>query len=218
MRRLAALGLTELYLPTLSYKKPSAPHIPILAPAAEVLKARKRIIVVINDDAYQDLGILAYRELQREGGVNGGSVINFVKGLIGRARGDADYELEGKLAVDGAGVENAEHVPGIVILNNGQLLYSHKYNRALSSRSWDALPRKSIAHDAVKIHEVENRVEGHRTPKEHIKTVFEKVIKNPDFVSPDAEVYVVAIENGVDNLITVLNEDCRSSRRDLSFN
>lgn len=77
---MSSLGLKELYLPTLSNDKPEGPHIPILAPVASVLKTRKRVIIIINDDTFQDLGILAYRELQREGGVNGGSVINFTKG------------------------------------------------------------------------------------------------------------------------------------------
>lgn len=96
----------------------------------------------------------------------------------------------------------------MIVLNPGQLLYSHKLNQTLSNRSWLALTRKSITHDVVKIHEVENRVEGHRTAAEHIKTVFDTVIKNPDFVSPEAEVYVIAIENGVASLIEVLNKDC----------
>ncbi|KAJ4357355.1 uncharacterized protein N0V89_001930 [Didymosphaeria variabile] len=207
MSRLAALGLKELYLPTRSNSKPIGPHVPILAPPAEVLKTRKRVIVIINDDTYQDLGILAYRELQREGGLNGGSVVSFVKGLVNRTQADASPDHHEKLARDGARIEKDEHIPGLIVLNTGQLLYSHKFNKALSMRSWTALPRKSITHDPVKIHEVENRVEGHRTPSEHIKTVFNTVIKNRNFVSPEAEVYVVAIENGVEKLIEVLDQN-----------
>ena len=209
MSRLTALGLKQLYLPTLSNSKPDGPHIPILAPAPEVLKTRKRVIVIINDDTYQDLGILAYRELQREGGVNGGSVVNFVKGLVNRTQANMDTNL------DPARFEKDEHIPGLIVLNTGQLLYSHKLNKALSMRSWIALPRKSITHDPVKVHDVENRVEGHRTPAEHIKTVFDTVIKNPNFVSPEAEVYVVAIENGIEKLIEVLNQDCKYPRRSM---
>ena len=212
MKRLAALGLKKLYLPTLSMSKPDGPHIPILAPAADVLKSRKRVVVIINDDTNQDLGILAYRELQRERGINGGSVIDFVKGLVSRTRADVDPDLEKKLAEDGAGLENDDDIPGVIVLNNGQLLYSHKFNEAMSIRTWHAMPRKSISHDFIKIHEVENRVEGHRTSEEHIKTVFNTVIKNPDFVSPEAEVYVIAIENGVQWLINVLSESCKLHR------
>lgn len=203
MNRLSALGLQQLYLPTLSNDRPDGPHIPILAPAKEVLKTRKRVIVIINDDTYQDLGILAYRELQREGGVNGGSVVNFAKRL-------ASSPMQGiKNANGNEKLDKDDLIPGLIVLNTGQLLYSHKLNKALSMRSWTALPRKSITHDPVKIHEVENRVEGHRTPAEHIKTVFDTVIKNPQFVSPEAEIYVVAIENGVEALVGYLHEDCK---------
>ena len=129
-------------------------------------------------------------------------------GLVNRAQANRDVTLGEKLAKDGARIEKEENIPGLIVLNTGQLLFSHKLNQALSNRSWTALTRKSITHDLVKIHEVENRVEGHRTAAEHIKTVFDTVVKNPDFVSPEAEVFVVAIENGVERLIEVLNKDC----------
>lgn len=206
LKRLSALGIKELYMPGLTTTKPKGPHVPILAPAAEVLKTRKRIIVIINDDRHQDLGILAYRELQRERGVNGGSIVNFVKDIV--ARTETDHDGLEELFQDGTGVKSMDQIPGVVVLNTAQLLYSHKFNRALSARSWAALPRKSIAHDIVRVHPVENNVEGHRTSQEHIKSVFDSVIQNSDFVAPNAEVYVIAIENGVDSLLDVLNEDC----------
>jgi len=210
LKRISALGLKQLYLPTLCTTKPDGPHVPILAPSADVLKARKRVIVLINDDTYQDLGILAYRELQRDGGINGGSIVNFLKELISRDEDDVDVVEE--LNKDGAGVKGDAQIPGVIVLNTAQLLYSHKFNQALSTRSWTALPRKSITHDAIVMHPVENRVEGHRTPQEHIKSVLDSVIRNPEFVATDAEVYVIAIENGVDSLMDVLNEDCKCRR------
>lgn len=209
LKRLHSLGINELYLPSLSSTKPNGPHVPILAPPADVLKTRKRVFVIINDDCHQDLGILAYRELQRDGGLNGGSVVNFAKEIVNHSRSDA--KMKEKLAKDGAEIEDDEHIPGLIVLNSGQLLYSHKFNKALSIRSWNALPRKSISHDGIVIHPMENRIEGQHTPQEHIKTVFETVIKNPAFVAPDAEVYVVAIENGSEHLLDVLNSDCKYS-------
>ncbi|ORY19683.1 Arb2 domain-domain-containing protein [Clohesyomyces aquaticus] len=203
--RLAALGLTKLYLPTLSTTKPNAqPHVPILAPPANILKSRKRIIVVIND-SLQDLGILAYRQLQRELGLNGGSIVNFAKEMVHRS---AESKETFDIFRDRAGVaEKEKETPGLIVMNTGQSLYSHKFNEAMTIRSWQSMPRKSICHESIKIHELENRVEGHRTPKEHIEAVFNKVIKNPDFVSPDAEIYVIAIENGADHLLEILDAD-----------
>jgi hypothetical protein len=72
-----------------------------------------------------------------------------------------------------------------------------------------ALPRKSITHDAPVYHPVENSVEGHRTPQEHTQSVLESVINNKEFVAPNAEIYVVAMENGAGNLLHVLNEKCK---------
>jgi hypothetical protein len=207
LKRVSALGIKQLYLPSLTNTKPDGPHVPILAPRAEALKTRKRVIAIINDDTHQDLGILAYRELQRDGGLNGGSIVSFLKDLV--TRNEVDVDVIEKFAKDGAGVEADGQVPGVIVLNTAQLLYSHKFNRALSARSWTALPRKSISHDVVMVHLVENHVEGHHTPQEHIKSVFDTVIKNPAFVAPDAEVYVIAIENGVDKLLDVLNQDCK---------
>ncbi|KAF2797737.1 hypothetical protein K505DRAFT_268896 [Melanomma pulvis-pyrius CBS 109.77] len=205
LNRLSALGIERLYLPSLSNTKPDdEPHVPILTPPANILKSRKRVVVLIND-TLQDLGILAYRQLQRELGLNGGSVVNFTKELINRS-------IEAKDGVDvfkdGFVIEDKQkETPGLVVMNLGQLLYSHKTNESLSMRSWIAKPRKSICHDVIQVHEVENRVEGHRTEQEHIKSVFNKVLHNPDFVAADAEIYVIAIENGAENLLSVLGSE-----------
>jgi hypothetical protein len=144
--------------------------------------------------------------MQRELGLNGASMVNFVKELVRRSvsGGDADQNIFD----DGFGLEDHDNTPALVVLNTAQLLYSHKNNKALTLRSWSALPRKSIAHDMIRIHEEENRVPGHRSTQEHIKSVFNNVLCNPDRVAPDAELYVIAIEGGTENMLKVLGEDC----------
>ena len=195
--RLSKLGIIQLYLPGLSTMKPSGPHIPILAPPLDVLKRRKRVVVIIND-ALQDLGILAYRQLQRELGIDGGSVVNFAKEL-GRVQDNSE----------GAAGNGVHEAPGLIVMNTSQLLYSYKYNRAMTMRSWYALRRKSIAHNAIRIHDQENYVEGHRNATEHIKSVFDQLLCNPDRVAPEAEVYVVAIEGGAEKTLEVFKDDCK---------
>ncbi|KAF2034510.1 hypothetical protein EK21DRAFT_85527 [Setomelanomma holmii] len=205
-KRLASLGINRIYLPDFTTTRPSGPHVPILAPAPEILKSRKRIIVIVND-AIQDLGILAYRQMQRELGINGASTVNLVKQTIKRSTtGSATAKYE-NIFDDGVGIKDQSDTPALVVLNTGQLLYSHKHNKAMTLRSWSAMPRKSIAHDMIRIHEEENRVPGHRDPKEHIKSVFDTVLCTPHRVSPDAEIYVIAIEGGTDSLLSVLGED-----------
>ncbi|CAN9265758.1 unnamed protein product [Alternaria alternata] len=205
-QRLSYLGLNCIHLPDFAMTKPNGPHVPILAPLPEVLKTRKRIIVLVND-TMQDLGILAYRQLQRELGVNGGSVVNFVKEMIKRSSADNDAEKDASIFRDGYVLEDKATTPALIVLNTGQLLYSHKYDRAMTLRSWSAMPRKSVAHDMIRIHDEENRVPGHRDAKDHVTTVFDQVICNPDRVSADAEVYVIAIEDGTESVFKLLTDN-----------
>ncbi|KAH7381541.1 Arb2 domain-containing protein [Pyrenochaeta sp. MPI-SDFR-AT-0127] len=205
-KRLTALGVTRFYLPSFSTKKPIGPHIPILTSPPEILKTRKRVIVLIND-SFQDLGILAYGQLQRELGINGGSVVNFVKEIIKRSGTDDAAAKYNDIFEDGQGVESDNDIPALVVLNTGQLLYSHKYNQAMTLRSWSAMARKSVVHDMIQIHDDENRVEGHRNPKDHIKSVFDNILCNPDRVASNAEIYIVAIENGTENMLDLLTDN-----------
>ncbi|KAI8937476.1 hypothetical protein NX059_005194 [Plenodomus lindquistii] len=204
--RLQSLGIQRVFLPGFTTTRPQGPHIPILSPSPTILKTRKRVIVLVND-TLQDLGILAYRQLQRELGVNGGSVVNFVKEVIKRSLVDNNAEQDDKIFEDGYKLEEESDIPALVVLNTGQSLYSHKFNRAMTMRSWSALPRKSVAHDMIRIHDEENRVAGHRNAKEHVKTTFDEVLCDPTRVASDAEVYVVAIEDGTATIIDVLGEN-----------
>jgi hypothetical protein len=207
-KRLSALGLDRIYLPEFTTTKPNGPHVAILAPSPEILKNRKRVIVLIND-SIQDLGILAYRQMQRELGLNGGSVVNFVKELVKRSASEDTTGKYQDIFEDGFKLQDDADTPALVVLNTGQLLYSHKYNRAMTLRSWSGLPRKSVAHDMIKAHDEENRVPGHRSPKEHVKTVFDSILCNPDRVAPGAELYVIAIEGGTESLLNILGEECK---------
>jgi hypothetical protein len=192
----------KLYLPQLTTTKPDEASVPILAPPPEILKRRGRVIVIIND-SLQDLGILAYRRLQRELGVNGGSVINFAKELIKRSSDKQDDSDD--IFQDGFSVEDkSKDTPGLIVMNCGQLLYSYKYGEAKTVRSWNAMPRSSACHDTVQIH-ADNHIEGNHDATEHIRFVFEHVINNKEFVAETAEVYVIAIENGAETLLNILD-------------
>ena len=132
--------MTRVYLPQVTYKKPDAASVPILAPPAHVLKKKKRVVVIVNDPI-QDLGILAYRSLQREPGVNGGSVVNFAKELLHRSAKNEEkvgvFKPNYDLFQDGAGIFRGDvETPGLVVLNCGQLLYSHSQAKAMTIRSW----------------------------------------------------------------------------------
>jgi hypothetical protein len=206
-KRVSALGIDRIYLPDFTTAKPKGKAVPILAPSPEILKTRKRIIVIVND-ATQDLGVLAYRHMQRDLGLNGGSVVNFIKEIVKRSATGAEAAKYDNIFKDGFRLEDDNDTPALVVMNTGQLLYSHKYEKAMTMRSWSAMPRKSVSHDMIRIHDVENRIEGHRDPREHVISVFNNIFCNPDRVAADAEVYVIAIEGGSEYMLNLLERDC----------
>jgi len=206
-KRASALGINRIYLPDFTTAKPEGKAVPILAPSPEILRTRKRVIVIVND-ALQDLGVLAYRHMQRDLGLNGGSVVNFIKEIIKRSATGAEAAKYDDIFKDGFKLEEDNDIPALVVLNTGQLLYSHKYGKSMAMRSWSAMPRKSVSHEMVRIHDVENHIEGHRDPREHVMSVFDSIICNPDRVAPDAEVYVIAIEGGSEYMLNLLEKDC----------
>lgn len=172
-----------------------------------MLKTRKRIIVLIND-SQQDLGILSYSQLSRDLGINGGSVVNFAKQMLKRSGTHNTDEQTATIFKDNYSLEDKSTAPSLLILNTSQLLYSHKHNRAMTLRSWSAMLRKSIAHDMIRIHN-SNSIPGHRTPKDHIKTVFDEIVYNTTRIAVDAELSIIAIENSTEALLSVLAEDCK---------
>lgn len=212
-KRLASLGLSRIYLPQFTTDQPDEPSIPILAPAPEILKKSKRVVVLVNDTT-QDLGILSYGHLQREGGINAGSVVDFAKELIKRSSTNNAAEQDNEIFKDGYNLEDKSAAPALIVLNTGQLLYSHKHRQTMTLRSWSAMPRKSAFHDMIRIHE-ENSIPGHHTPIEHIQTVFDDVLFNPERTAPDAEISLIAVENSTEHILNLFASYCTSHH--LSF-
>ncbi|QDS73063.1 hypothetical protein FKW77_009756 [Venturia effusa] len=172
LKRATAAGLSLLYLPQLSAIKPEEPHVPIFTTPSCELKNKKRIIVVLNDHR-QDLGIWDYRCLAIDG-IDSGSCVKLAK-LV---------------------QQDGEAAPGLIISNAGQLTYSHKNRRAMTTQSWQAMPRSSLAFPGVQEDPLHNSVEGTRDKFEHCNFIFENLLKNSSFVREDAEIYLVGILNG----------------------
>ena len=163
--------MPTLYLPQMTAKKPKGPSVPIFVTRQDILKAKKSIIVIINE-RMQDLGVWAWRSVCTDG-FDIGSSVGTVKNV--------------KLRYHGSEVE-----PGVVVLNPGQYFYSYTKKQAMSHESWEALPRKSLFHPTIRADEG-NLVTGSRTPEEHIATVFDKVVVNTEYVDENADLYVIAV-------------------------
>lgn len=155
---------------------------PIYCTPREILKTKTSIIIAINNGG-TDLGVWSYRSLYREGGIEGGSCIALAKALRDSALG-------------GKGKGDEEEEPGLIILNPGQLFYSHRNQAALTHTSWLDQPRASAVHPPHRIHPIHNVVPGNATPEAHIAFVFDNIVSNPAFVSPSARLYIVGIVDG----------------------
>ncbi|KAI9720735.1 MAG: hypothetical protein M1828_005526 [Chrysothrix sp. TS-e1954] len=197
LARLAKLNVNPLYIPTLSTERPSTTiaHIPILTTPPAELRQKKRIIVIVNR-VFEDLAIWAYRVLSREGGIDVGSAVAFIKDILARA---AARQID-------SSITNNDEVPGIIILNPGQLLYSYKHARAMTPVAWDALPRKSAVHPPATVHPEYNHIPGNKTVEEHIEYVLGNVIANEELVAKDAKCYLIGLGDGGQALMNVLAE------------
>lgn len=128
--------------------------------------------------------------------------------MIKRSGTNNTDEQAAAIFKDNYELDDKSTAPGLIILNPSQLLYSHKHNQAMTLRSWSAMPRKSIAHDMIRIHD-SNSIPGHLTPKAHIKTVFDELLYNPTRTAADTELSIIAIENSTEALLSILAEDCK---------
>jgi len=195
--RLSQLGVERLWLPSLTEKKPNVvdrPSMPIFATELKELKKAKRVVVVVGQLS-EDLGIWNWKSTRGETGIEAGTVVGFVKDLLARSF---------------AGEVNENGNTAFIMPNPGQLLFSYRHNRAMTLDSWAALPRPSALHMAPLIDEKMNRVEGSETAEKHLMFVFEKIVANEAFVSKNAEVFLIGLNDGADQVLKMLEENCKS--------
>lgn len=165
------------------------PHIPILA--SSNLSDKKRVILVFNE-AIQDLGIWAYRMVNRSGpgSISRGSAIGFAKELQSYATSPTDKESH-----------------GLVIANLGQLLWWRGGKSAISFATWNALPRKSAVHGAMRIDEVKNRVPGNENWDQHVQYIFNEVMEK--MTDKDVQIDIVGLSDGGSTAMKFLNDNCK---------
>jgi hypothetical protein len=191
------IGIPPLYLPELTTTKPKEPWVHIYANSQSVLNKKKRVVVIINDHN-QDLGIWAYRVVSAEdGGIDVGTCVGIAKELKRRYNtGDAD---------------KSDEEPGLIVMNPGQLLYSHKKNRSMSMTTWNDKSRKyavcEAGHEADLIHEEHNHIKGNRSYEEHIHFVFKKIVEDPLWVATDAEIFLIGIQVGGNVALKYLSDN-----------
>lgn len=192
------LCIPPLYLPQLGTTKPMEQHVPIYATPPDILKTKRRILIVMNNSD-SDLGVWSYRIALGEGSITSGTCISLVEEIKRRADGNPDLE------------------PGILILNPGELIYSHRKMAAMTYSAWLGQPRSSAVHPANIIHPEYNLVPGNKTSAEHLAFVFDRILGNPDFVSENAEFYLVGLMDGARDILEHLNQHCKDNGEQTSL-
>ncbi|KAK4555292.1 hypothetical protein LTR86_007588 [Recurvomyces mirabilis] len=216
LSELKKLGITEVFIHegACQVAKPSGPHATILASEPGLLKTLKDVIVIVNEHK-QDLGILAYRALAREGGLDVGSVFGVASKLsavttkldTGITAGDVQA-LKGdveKLSLGDTG--KIDDGFGLLMMDPGELLYSFELNKTMSQDAWLARERPSALSPPFEVSDV-NRVPGHETPQAHIHTIFEQVV--PALLSENARIYVIALSDGGESVLKYMNDTLRN--------
>jgi hypothetical protein len=188
--------MSKLFFPGLTLEPPKerVPFVPIYVTSSEFLKHRRRVLIIINDDC-QDLGVLSYRIILRGDGITAGSVLAIVKELKRRS-------------VDSHTGDTSNSPPGLVVMNPGQLRFDWTHNQPITLSSWNLLSKESLLHHPPRV-SPDNIIPKHASSKEHIRTVFKEFINNRKFIDSNAELYVIAIDNGGSNFLEVLQEDCK---------
>lgn len=96
-------------------------------------------------------------------------------------------------------IEGGVDAPGVIILNPGQLLFSHLENKCMTWATWNARTRSTALSKSFQVHNVINRIRGHTNADEHVATVFDNVL--PQLVNRAARVHVVAITDGAERFV-----------------
>ncbi|KAJ5239605.1 hypothetical protein N7468_004224 [Penicillium chermesinum] len=166
--RLQEAGLETLRLPLGA--APCEPNVPILT--SNLKGPPRRRVIVVFGSTQSDLGIWGFRSIH-DTSIKNGSAVEFTQAVLGKPGAAKDTAL--------------------ILANTGQLNWFCKGQRALSNRSLAAQPRPfAISEQASG--SWRNTIPGNANCQEHVKYVFENVVK-PHLAST-SRVDVIGVSEG----------------------
>lgn len=192
-------GVTDLYFcpDPLTKKqqvlasKPASPSIRILS--SPDLSKCKEIYVVVGDSK-QDLGMFSRKAMLTEDGLFNGTVLGLVGTLRGAAMSpDSDDEAE----------TPEKDIPGVVVFNPGELLWSPEAGECMSAVTW--LDRQRAHGFAIpyKVTDQYQKVPGHEDAGVHVRHCLDSFLKSA--VAPNTHINIVTIGDGSEHVLTYLD-------------
>jgi hypothetical protein len=139
---------------------------------------------VIIGDSRRELGIISRMTTSIAGGPREGTVLGVARAL--QTHGEWDGP------------------PTMLVLNPGELLYSYESKSCMTQDTWNTrkLPHAFAEQFAVKD---ANKVPGHTTPQEHVKTVLDDIL--PQLVKAQHKsLHIIAIGDGGESVLKYLDE------------
>jgi hypothetical protein len=202
---LASMGIAPVYIDLtddmkshhVGGKKPVAPSMKILASPGFSQFDDKELYLIIGDSK-QDLGIWSRKTVLTEGGIEHGSAI----GLVAALRGIAQPT---KVENSPLPKDKESNLPGVIILNPGELLYSHKDKDNMSAATWHDRQREHAFAHQYKITEEHNLLPGHQTPGMHAKLFLRGFLK--PVIGYRTRVNIITIGDASEAVLECLNED-----------
>lgn len=146
--------------------------------------ATAKEVYVIVGDSRRELGIFSRMVTDTEGGSREGTVLGVVKAL--QTHGEWDG------------------IPALLVLNPGELLYSHESKSCMTQDTWNTRKRPHAFAEAHAVKE-QNKIPKHTTPQEHVNTVLDDILPQLNG-KYHKRIHIIAIGDGGESVLKYLDK------------
>lgn len=167
-------------------------------------------MVVIFGEGSQQLGILAHRAMNSQGGVDKGSVVELIKDLLQQSSTSNDEVKKG-------GGEGANKTSGteIVLANPGERWWWPEGQRPLCHRESMGVKMKSCVHKVGSFDAAVNLIPGSESVQAHVESIFERILSGTNqengnqksHLASGARIQVVAVGEAAPAVETYLDKN-----------
>lgn len=200
---LSVKGVTDLFFAedpntdsqSAVHEKPAFPSIRILSsPLGDLTKCKELYLVV--GDSKEDLGVFSRKAMMREEGLFHGTVLGLVEIVRGAAvPGGSEVDDEAKIP--------ESDLPGVVILNPGETLWSPKEKECMTAVTWADRERANGFSVSYKVTNPFNRISGHENAERHVKHCLYSFLNYA--VAPTTRINIIALGDASQHVLAYLN-------------